>query len=146
MREAGINYLKQLQQNHSKVKNIPYQQMELMQYLKSPIFTTENMKLLLALRTRTVNGIRGDFSGMFTSTLCPLCGEHLDSIENLLKCETLKSNLRTNSLSRRNINHSDLFCNDVVRQKEITELYSELLRIREEIINSIPVAITGLVH
>ena len=76
-RKTGISQLKHLQQNHSKVKQI--QQLELMQYLKSPIFTTENMKLLLALRTRTVKGIRADFSGMFTSTLCPLCGEHLDS-------------------------------------------------------------------
>ena len=135
-----------MQQSHSKVKEIQYHQLELMQYLKSPIFTTENMKLLLALRTRTVNGIRADFSGMFSSTLCPLCGEHLDSLENLLKCETLKSNMRTNSMSRSMINHSDLFCNDVVRQKEITELYSELLRIREGFINSTPVAITGPVH
>ena len=30
-----------------------------------------------------------------------------------------------------------------MKQKEVTELFSELLKIREEILNSIPVAITG---
>ena len=30
----------------------------------------------------------------------------------------------------------DIFSNDVVKQKEITQLYSQLLKVREEILNS----------
>ena len=114
--------------------------------MKSPIFTSENSKLLLALRTRTVNGIRADFSNMYTSLFSPLCGKHVDNLENLLKCDIVKSNQRTNNLSRSSIGHGDIYSNDVRKQKEITELYSECLIIREQLMNSTPVAVTGPVH
>ena len=79
VRESALCYLKQLQQNHSKVRTIRYCKLELSQYMESPIFSSDNAKLLLALRTRTVNGIRTDFGNMFTTQFCPLCGEHLDT-------------------------------------------------------------------
>ena len=114
--------------------------------MESPIFSSDNAKLLLALRTRTVNGIRADFGNMFTTQFCPLCGEHLDTLPNLLTCEPLRTQQRTGDVSRYSVSYSDVYSSDVFRQKEITELYTELLRTRDELINSTPVAITGPVH
>ena len=146
VRESALCYLKQLQHNHSKVRTIRYFKLELSQYMESPIFSSDNAKLLLALRTRTVNGIRTDFGNMFTTQLCPLCGEHLDTLPNLLTCELLRTQQRTREVSRNSVSYSDVYSSDVFRQKEITELYTELLRTRGELINSTPVAITEPVH
>ena len=83
---------------------------------------------------------------MFTTQICPLCGEHLDTLPNLLTCEPLRTQQRTGDVSRNSVSYSDVYSSDVFRQKEITELYTELLRTRDELINSTPVAITGPVH
>ena len=55
-----------------KVGNIKYNKFELASYLNSPLFNNENRILLLALRTRTVRGIRNDFRGMYADNMCPL--------------------------------------------------------------------------
>ena len=99
VREAAFFYLKQLQQKHSKVQTIQYEKLELSNYMNSPIFTSENTKLLLALRTRTVNGIRTDFKSMFNTLFCPLCEEHLDTLPNLLQCDLLRTQQRTDAVS-----------------------------------------------
>ena len=40
-------------------------------YLGSPLFNSEDIRVLLALRTRTLEGIRNDFRGMYPSIECP---------------------------------------------------------------------------
>ena len=114
--------------------------------MNSPVFTNDNTKLLLALRTRTVNGIRSDFSGMYTTLSCPVCGEHPDTLPNLLKCDIIRKYQQTAVMSNCDISYDDVFSEDIIKQKEVTELYSELLRIREDLIESTPFAITGPVH
>ena len=59
-----------------------------MQYMNSP-FTNDNTKCLLALQTRTVNGIRSDFNGMFATLSCQICGEHSDTLPNVLHCDII---------------------------------------------------------
>ena len=146
VRISAMEHLKQLQQNHSKAKKINYNKLELAQYMNSPVFSNDNTKLLLALRTRTVNGIRSDFSGMYSTLSCPLCGDHPDTLPNVLICNIMKKHQQTSVLSNSAFSYDDVFSQDVIKQKEITELFSELLKIREEIVNSTPVAITGPVH
>ena len=146
VRISALQYLKQLQQNHSKVKNIQYSKLELAQYMNSPVFTNENVKLLLALRTRTVNGIKSDFSGMFSTLSCPLCDTHQDTLPNLLNCDIIRKYQQTKVISNSCTSYYDVFSEDVIKQKEVTELYSELLKIREELTYSSPVAIIGPVH
>ena len=98
--------------------------------MNSPIFTSENTKWLLALRTRTVNEIRTDFKSMFSTLLCPLCDVHLDTLPNLLQCDLLRVKQSTDAASRNNVTFSDIYSSDIRKQKEITELYSDFLRIR----------------
>ena len=146
IRAAAFKYLKEIQQTHSKVKDIEYFNNELSPYLRSPLFNKDDTQLLYALRTRTVSGIRKDSSSMYSDLTCPLgCGSP-DTLPHIITCSVLMSHLKSQSLASSDIRHEDIFSKDIVRQKQVTELYTQLLEIREEILNSPPVAETGPVH
>ena len=57
--------LKSLKEGHSKMEGLNYSKFDKAAYMNSPLFNTESVQLLLALRTRTVNGIKNDFRGMY---------------------------------------------------------------------------------
>ena len=102
--------------------------------------------MLYALRTRTVNRDRKDFSGMYSDLSCPLgCGKS-DTLPHIISCSVVNSQLQSQSLASNKIRHEDIFSKDIVRQKQVTELYTQLLQIREEILKSPPVTETGPVH
>ena len=60
--DASFKYLKGMKQTHSKLQYLKYDRFEMSEYLKSPKFNTVDISLLLALRTRTVRGVRNDLS------------------------------------------------------------------------------------
>ena len=136
VRNAAFQYLIEMKQKHSKMRNIEYTTFEVQDYLKSPLFTSDNRSTLYALRTRTVRGIRSDFGQMYQDQSCPLgCGDR-DTLPNILTCDILKNKSQSESPATNCVKFEDIFCNDVVKQKEITQLYSQLLKVREEILNS----------
>ena len=140
---AAFTFLKSLQQTHSKMKNIQYEKFDISKYLNSPLFSGNSRSLLLALRTRTVRGIRCDFPGMFKDKMCPLgCGEN-DKIENILTCTVLKEYYSSNEVSIGKVQYEDIFSKDIYKQKQVTELFEKLLEIRNRLVNSLPVACTG---
>ena len=145
-RLAAFQYLKMIKEGHSKMNGITYHKFEKATYLNSPIFNSESVKLLLALRTRTVEGIRNDLRGMHTSIECPLsCGED-DTLKNLLECSVLRQHHKSDNLSYSDVKYEDIFSHDIIKQKQATELYQQLLEVRTNLINSQPVATTGPVH
>ena len=144
--DAAFKYLIDLKQKHSKMNKISYQKFELSKYLSSPLFNTESRALLLALRTRTVSGVRGDFPGLYQDRLCPVgCGDE-DKLENIITCSVLQSYHASDSLTYDKAKFEDIFLSDIKKQKEITEMYRQLLEIRNKILSSQPVVITGPVH
>ena len=73
VKNAALKYLKQLQQRHTKVNHIKYDELITQNYLTSPLFSNEETKLLYAFRTRTVDTIKANFSNMYFGGLnCPL--------------------------------------------------------------------------
>ena len=86
VRQAALLYLKQKQSGHSKLDNLTYQKLEISNYMNSPIFNSQSVQMLFALRTRTVRNIRTDFRGMFPDVDCPLGCGHIDSLPNILIC------------------------------------------------------------
>ena len=84
---------------------------------------------------------------MYDNLTCPLkCGE-VDTLPNLLSCKVLKDRLQTDIVTNNTISYNDVYSSDVVKQKEVTELYTHLLKIREDLLNSTPpVALTGPMH
>ena len=78
-------------EGHSIMDGISYRKFEKASYLNSPIFNIESSQLILALRTRTVRGIKNEFRGMFTFIKRPLkCGEN-DIVQHILECPTKTS-------------------------------------------------------
>ena len=141
--QAAFCYLKSLKEGHSKMEGLNYSKFEKAAYMNSPLFNTESVQLLLALRTRTVKGIK---NGMYTDIQCPLkCGED-DTLQHILQCSILKSHHTSSDISHTNIEYKDVFSSDIVKQKQATELYQQLLNIRTNLLNSQPVALTGPVH
>ena len=145
-RQAAFLYLQSLKQGHSKMDGIKYEKFEKAAYMNSPLFNSESVALLLALRTRTVRGIENDFRGMFPVIKCPLsCGED-DTLQHVLECSTIHSNHTTSDLTSSDIRYEDVFSSDIIKQKQATELYRQLLEVRENLLNSQPEALTGPVH
>ena len=129
------------------MKNLKYEKLELAKYMQSPLFNYENVKLLLALRTRTLRGVKSDFRGMFADTNCPLGCMHADTIPNILTCPAILAHSRSNDAATGRVQYEDIFSSDIVKQKQVTSLYRKHLDIRETLQNSSPVAIlTGPVH
>ena len=72
IRHSAFQHFESLKQQHSKMEGIRYTKFERAEYLSSPLLNSESRKLLLSLRTRTVNGIKNDFRGIYPDVPCPL--------------------------------------------------------------------------
>ena len=145
VRNAALQFLNQLKLKHSKMDQLKYDKLEVQQYLTSPLFNNESRTLLLRLRTRTVNGIRADFRGLYADISCPLGCGHDDTLANILTCTVLRSHHTSAHVSQSDIRFEDIFSLDIRKQKEVTELYRQLLDIRNKM-TSQPVASTGPMH
>ena len=86
---------------------------------------------MLALRTRTVRGIRADFPGMFTTRECPMqgCMEE-DTLPHLLTCTVLLSQVEEQQHSYR---FSDVYSDCLEEQLRITKRLALLLEARERV-------------
>ena len=107
-----------MKQTHSKMEYLKYDRFEMSEYLKSPKFNTEDISLLLALRTRTVRGVRNDFGGLYPDKMCP----DLDTLQNILTCSVIKQHHTSADISTSDIRYEDIFCSDIVKQKQVTTL------------------------
>ena len=97
------------------------------------IFNDESAQVLLALRSRTIRGIKNDLRGMHSDVVCPLgCGNNdtLPNMPNMLTCSVLQNNLHSENVSRQKVQYEDIFSPDIVKQKQVTELYMQLIEIR----------------
>ena len=144
--DKAFLYLKDLKDGHSKMQNMEYGAFEVASYLKSSLFNSSDISLLLALRTRTVRGIRSDFGGLYSDKMCPLgCGD-TDTLQNVLTCKILTQQHVTQDITQSDVRYADIFSSDIRKQKQVTELYQQLLQIRDNILQSFPVTETGPVH
>ena len=144
-RQAAFEYLKRIKEGHSKMDRLEYNTYEKAAYLSSPLFNSDSVKMLLALRTRTVQDIRNDFRGMYPNIECPLlCGEE-DKIQHILDCSVIRQHHKSENVLLNDIEYVDAFSSNTVIQKQVTELYQQLLEVRSRLTNSEPDT-TGPVH
>ena len=101
----------------------------------------------MSLRSRTVRGIRNDFRGMYPDNLCPLDFGDVDTLQNVLTCSVLKQYHTSKGVTDRNVEYTHIYSEDIFKQQKVTELYNQLLDVRNKVIQSTPVAyITGRMH
>ena len=100
------------------------------------MFTEEEARLLLALRTRTVRGIRSDFPGMFSSRQCPMMGcEEEDTLPHLLTCTVLlEHTVDRRRVARVQLEH--LYSSTVELQLEATKVFGLQLAMRTQLEDS----------
>ena len=118
IRQAAFIYLKNLQEGHSKMNGIKYNTFEKSAYLSSPLFKSDSIGLLLALRTRTVEGVRNDFRGMYPNKKCPLECDVDDTLQHILECSVLRQHHTSEQVSANDIKYSDISSYDTVKQKK----------------------------
>ena len=109
-------------------------------YMRSDLFSKDDMTLLFCLRSRTVRGIKNDFSEYYKPNLsCPLCSKHLDSLPEVLNCTKLKYEVQSlNKETQDSINqtnYEDIF-SDILKQKQATKTYTILLKLREQLLDT----------
>ena len=114
--EAAFKYLKDLQQTHSKVKNVKYEKFETQQYLTSQLFTNKETSLLYSLRTKTTKIFKANFTSLYNGNVeCPLkcwdINRHEpappDTQEHLFVCK--KVNVISNNVAVSKSEYNDLF-------------------------------------
>ena len=127
------------------MKATNYIKFKLQDYLSSPLFNNESRNLLFRLHTRTVIGIKSDFKGIYSDTTCPLgCGQS-DTLQHILSCTVLKR-YHTSTCISSDTKYEHIFSDDTKKQKSITELFRQLLEIRNEILSQPVAARTGPMH
>ena len=100
-------------------------------YIK--VLSREKSSLLLALRTRTVRGIRSDYGDLFPSKECPLAGcSEPDSLPHTLACQVLLGAVTEPSL----VKYGDVFSSSVAVQEVAVSRFGQLLEARERILEN----------
>ena len=146
VREAAFSHLIMRKNNHSKMKGLNYKTLKLQEYMSSPIFNSESRNLLFRLRTRTVSGVKSDFKGVYTDTACPMkCGLN-DTLPHILGCTELRRHHKSTDVSISDCQYEDVFSENIGRQKSTTEIYRQLLEIRNEKLSQPVAIVTGPVH
>merc|ERR1712240_171339 len=123
---------------HSKVMNIKYTALETQGYITSPIFTDKEVSMLFALRSECLRECKANFKSQFKhdyEIICSLCTEKkLDDQRHMLKCKELSKEMNNKELIKDKIEYSDMY-GDVMKQKVITALYTQLVKIKQSKIN-----------
>ena len=131
---AAFEYLEGLKNQHSKVKDIKYMRLETQPYILSENFTNVDICTLFALRSRMTN-VKKNFSNQFRNNLlCKLGCSDMDNQEHLLECRIIQEKLE-DKFKLAESEYSDLF-GTVKQQCEIIRIFSEILEVREALIEA----------
>ena len=129
-KQAAFRSLMVIKETKSKMENI----LHLNSFNPQPYILRlprDQSSLLLALRTRTVRGIRSNFGNMFLDKKCPLPGcSALDSLPHTLACRVLQGSVTEPSI----VQYGDIFSPDLTVQREAVARFSRILEARDTIL------------
>ena len=142
IRETAFKELKMEQAPHSKVNTIIYDRFETQGYLKSSLFSNEDVSILSNLRSHTTRTIRANFKNMYRDDKsCPLkCWETdtdppEDTQEHLLVCKKLKDTA-SHTIATDRIEYNHIY-GSVQEQKAIVTIMKQLLHDRNGLLEKI---------
>ena len=71
----------------------------------------------------------------------------VDTLQDVLTCSVLKQYHTSKEVTDRNVEYNDIYSEDIFKLQKVTELYNQLLDVRNKVIQSTLVAyITGRMH
>ena len=130
-KEAAFKHLMEIKESKSKMDNITY----MSSFLPQPYMlnmTRDQSSLMLALRTRTLRGIRTDFGDMFLDKHCPLPGcLSRDSIPHLLVCPVLLAAVPAEETA---VQYGDVFASCLAKQTQAISRFSQLVKARTSLL------------
>ena len=135
---AAFEYLRKLQETHSKIRNIAYSKLEIQNYMKSPIFSDEEVNTLHALRSRAID-CKANYKSMYKDEdfLCTLCRLENCDQKHILECKVLLDTFKTEEISNHNIVYEDIFHKEVTKQKAVTSLFQALIELRRKMLQDL---------
>ena len=124
-----------MKNNHSKVRNIKYDKLEAQKYMRSPLFTNDEVCLLFALRTNYIE-CKFNFKNKYGSVdlNCPLCNQHVDNQESMLSCPVIVQKLNSIDIVTENFKYDDIYSSDTRKQKVITDVFMKIIEIRKDLL------------
>ena len=130
--KAAFKYLEGEKNKHSKIRDIKYKNLKIQSYILSDQLSNEDVCMLFALRSRMIK-VKRNFSNQFGQNLsCTLGCRFEESQNHLLKCEYILNKMDDKDVLT-DCEYSDLFGN-IEEQVEIAKIFSEILKIREELL------------
>ena len=107
--EAALKYLLEKAENHSKVRQELYNNLNGLEYLFDPRFSPDLSKLVFSLQTRSYN-VRNNFRNQYQNQNinCSLCEVELDEHSHIFNCDVIRK--VTGNLTSQ---YEDLFSQDI---------------------------------
>ena len=69
--------------------------------------------------------------------MCVLCKDQEDSQQHVLKCKTLLNKYKSEGITSGEISYDDIFSEEILKQKVVTSLFSNLFKTRESLLEKI---------
>ncbi len=104
---SALEYLKNLQQTHSKSRPLTYTKLELQDYLKADSDMKKRDKVFTFYSRSRMLDLKCNFKSIHKDLKCRLCGKHEENQEGLLICQLLREQSDTFTG-----NYSDIFSQD----------------------------------
>ena len=114
-KDLALTNLKKLQENHSKMEKLHYNELKLQTYLKEEQFTIYQKKMLFRCRVR-MEKFGENYRAGRSQVSCPLCHVHLDNQEMAFQCSEITKELTIRG------NLEDIFSETVETLTKIVEI------------------------
>ena len=123
---------RQEKSENSKGNKLKYSKLQMQNYLSSSKITMKEAKLLFKIRTNMLE-VKKNYKRKGSKNeqvsnediTCPLCKKHIDSEENVFKCEEL-SNMNTSD-----VEFEDLFSNNEEKMFKCLKHFQKLWKLRQ---------------
>ena len=152
VKNAAFEALMKIQQKHTKVNHLRYDEFKCQEYLTSGIFSNEEISILSSLRSHTLRSIKSNFRHFYQgNTNCPLlCTPdgiipHEDTQKHLIMCNKIleKISLKETTIASHTVNYEDIYSDNIYKQKAIISLVSKCLQIRNSELENMKQSTSG---
>ena len=132
VQNAAFKYLISKKNMHSKVKDLSYPRLESQVYIKSGLFSNDELEMLFSMRSKMIQ-VKCNFPGLNKDEKrCSLGCPDIEDQEHILNCRYLSEHLEDQSILAE-VSYQDIF-NTVEDQKNVVMVYKQLLEIRKDLI------------
>ena len=104
----------------------------------SPLFSNEEVNILHALRSRSID-CKNNFKYQYENDDldCLLCKQACDDQQHIMECVVILKNFTTEHVTIANVHYNDIFEDNVNKQKVMAATYKDLLKIRKLLVRKL---------